>query len=279
MDQYLSTSLPQARLRPTETSRQGPLASTILADRAVPAPSTVEDAPAAASGNVVLLIGADPENRSELAVFLKAHAFRVIEAGGRTAAVSILEDENVDLVVLDDAALYDGLGLCRDLATIGGAPIVMIADCSDQTDRIIALEVGADEILARPCHHRELLARVRALLRRSYRTRSVDEVSRSSADGWVLNDAMRIFRSPSGLESPLTPLEHRLLRTFMSAPGEILDETTLAVAYGPGSLGKPNFRTSMCRLRRKLGKEKSGAHVLRNIRFKGYILGVPVQIC
>ncbi|HZV84821.1 MAG TPA: response regulator transcription factor [Brevundimonas sp.] len=227
----------------------------------------------------MLLIGADASSRGALAGFLSGQAFRVLEAAGRAEAVSILATESIDLVVLDDASLYDGLGLCRDLAATVGAPIVMIADCQDQTDRIIALEVGADEILARPCHNRELLARMRALLRRSGRTGPAGTASRADTGGWVLNDAMRVFQSPSGRETALTPLEHRLLRAFMDAQGRIMDRSTVAEAFGPGALVcHSNFRTCMCRLRRKLGKDASGADVLRTIRGKGYVLSVQIQL-
>jgi two-component system OmpR family response regulator len=254
-------------------------ASTLKVEESYRPPAAVRAKFTESSRNAVLLVGGEGPGKASLARFLKAHSFEVFDAEGRASALSLLQAEAVDLIVLDSSRLYDGLGLCRELAAGFGAPIMMIGDCEDQTDRIIALEVGADEILSPACHQRELLARIRALLRRSSRFQPAVVAGRNGSDNWILHDAMRIVRSPAGGETLLTALEHRVLRTFMSAPGQVLDRDALSSAFCRDAVVEDtNFRTCISRLRRKLGKDHNGLDLLRNVRGKGYTLNVPIHI-
>lgn len=221
----------------------------------------------------VLLVGHNNFSPGDLGEFLEGHGFRVLEASDRAAVASVLQNRSVDVIILNDPSFYDGLGLCRELAARGNIPIVMLANCADVTDRIIALEVGADEVLARPCDTRELLARVRSLLRRT--GTPVPSLKQRVTDfaGWRLHEEMRVLRSPTGLRMQLAASEYALLKVFLNAPKTIVDVSVASAALGvdPESY-QTNFRTSVCRLRRKLNKDRAGPDLLRTVYGRGYVL-------
>lgn len=229
---------------------------------------------ASASTDVaILVIGRDDRSRGELGNFLAGHGYRVLEACDRAAMVSVLQDRSVDMIILNDPSFYDGLGLCRELAVGGKAPIVMLADCEDAMDRIIALEVGADEVLARPFNARELLARVRSLLRRAGPVAAEVRPRVLDFAGWRLHEETRVLRSPAGHTMQLAASEYALLRVFLTSPSTIVDAGVVSAALGIDFEScQANFRTSVCRLRRKLGKDRSGSDLLRTVHGRGYVL-------
>lgn len=221
----------------------------------------------------VLLVGQDSFSQGDLGEFLKGHGFRVLEASDRAAVASVLQNRSVDVIILNDPSFYDGLGLCRELAARGNVPIVMLANCEDITDRIIALEVGADEVLGRPCDTRELLARVRSLLRRT--GAFVPNLKQRVMDfaGWRLHEETRVLRSPTGLKMQLAASEYALLKVFLNSPKTIVDASVASAALGVDpETYQTNFRTSVCRLRRKLNKDRAGPDLLRTVYGRGYVL-------
>lgn len=221
----------------------------------------------------ILVVGRDDHSRGELSDFLTGHGFRVLEACDRAAMVSVLQDRSVDVIILNDPSFYDGLGLCRELAVGGKIPIVMLADCEDATDRIIALEVGADEILARPFNSRELLARVRSLLRRIGAVAPGLKSRVRDFAGWRLDEETRVLRSPAGQTTQLAASEYALLKVFLTSPSTVVDAAVVSAALGIDLEScQANFRTSVCRLRRKLGKDRSGSDLLRTVHGRGYVL-------
>lgn len=223
---------------------------------------------------LVLIVGRDDRDRQALGAVLEQHGFQVFEACDRAAMIFILQSHRMDMIILNDRPFYDGLALCRELATVG-APIVMLADCEDVTDRIVAMEVGADEVMARPFDIRELVARVRCLLRRSCAVTRAAGPRIIEFSGWRLDEETRVLMSPTGLSLQLSASEYSLLKVFLNAPKTVVDATAASAALGVDLEScKTNFRTSVCRLRRKLGRDRAGSSLLRTVYGRGYVLEV-----
>jgi two-component system OmpR family response regulator len=174
----------------------------------------------------------------------------------------------------------DGLSICRRLSGDAAPPIIIMSAMGDDVDRIIGLELGADDYLAKPCNPRELQARIRAVLRR--RAGSSENGRRTSGltfrfAGYELNVASRRLRGPTGVVILLTRSEFTLLTAFLERSGEVLSRDQL-MDYTRGADTESFDRVidvQISRLRRKLG-DRDGQEVIRTIRGAGYKLNPPV---
>jgi two-component system OmpR family response regulator len=208
----------------------------------------------------LLIVDDDPGLRELLTDYLGRNGFRVSSAGDGRGLWAALERETVDLVILDLMLPGDdGLVLCRTLRARSPIPIIMLTARGDATDRIVGLEMGADDYLPKPFNPRELLARIKALLRR---TRSNDAaeplesgtVVRLCFAGWCLEVATRQLIAPDGLRVPLGAAEYRLLRVFLDHPQRILSRDQL-LDLTQGREATPFDRSidvQVSRLRRRL---------------------------
>ncbi|MBW6526457.1 response regulator [Sphingomonas sp. RHCKR7] len=234
-------------------------------------------------GNIVrstiLVVDDDASIRDALAEFLGAHGYAVRTAADAVAGEHAWRQAPADLLVLDVMMPgEDGLSLCRRLSP-AGAPILMLSALDDVTDRIVGLEVGAWDYLTKPFEPRELLARVRALLRRPAVASSTDATDGSvTFAGWWLDMSERRLRDPAGRAVALSEGEHALLAAFVRRPGRILTRDVL-LDLARGLDAAPYDRAidiAVSRLRRKLA-ESDTATIIETVRGVGYRLVPPVR--
>lgn len=227
----------------------------------------------------LLVVDDDPEIRKLLARYVEGQGFRVLLAANCRELHEQLATHHVDLIVLD-VMLPDGSGLdaCRDLrAQRSSVPIILLTALKEDVDRIIGLEIGADDYLGKPFNPRELVARVRAVLRR--RGGHGDEVPKQAAyafDGYTADPQTRRVTGPMG-ELDLTGAEFDLLRTFLERPGRVLSrDQLLDLTRGRDGDGfDRSIDVLVSRLRRKLGGKES--QVIKTVRNGGYQLAVKVE--
>lgn len=228
---------------------------------------------AGATTSNILVVDDDASIRDAIAEFLQDHGFGIRVAGDAAACDRALREAAADLIVLDVMMPgEDGLSLCRRLAP-SGIPIMMLSALDDVTDRIVGLEVGAWDYLTKPFEPRELLARVRALLRRPI----MDRVAAKKAGrgfvfaGWWLDIEERQLRDPAGRSVPLSEGEHALLAAFVLRPERILTrDALLDVARGVDAASYDRaIDVAISRLRRKLA-EADPQPLIETVRGVGY---------
>ena len=235
----------------------------------------------AAAGARILMVDDDPGIRDVVSDFLGRHGYRVETAGDAREMEQALERASVDLIVLDVMLPgEDGLAVCRRLAADEAAPpIIMLSAMGGDTDRIVGLELGADDYLAKPCNPRELLARVRAVLRRAEQRSGGGVIAGCEFAGWSLDLVRRELRSPQGVVVNLSSGEFSLLRVFVERPQRVLTrDQLLELARGPDSEAFDRaIDVQISRLRRKLDEGGGGQDLIRTIRNEGYMFTAKVK--
>ena len=177
----------------------------------------------------ILVVDDDREIRTLLAKFLGEHGFRTSDAHDARRAQQVLKTNKIDLIVLDLMMPgEDGLSLCRRLRGESAIPIVMLTARTADTDRIVGLELGADDYVTKPFNPRELVARIKAVLRRASAAPTDGPARRRVAfAGWTLDLSTRDLRSPEGVVVPLSGGEFDLLRAFVEHPQRVLNRDQL----------------------------------------------------
>ena len=234
----------------------------------------------------ILAIDDDPTMRALIADYLSSHGFRVSTGAGGQDMARILDEDMVDLLVLDlKLADEDGLQLVRELRARSNLPIIVVTGHRrDEVDRIVGLELGADDYLTKPFNLRELLARVRAVLRRAEadRTAPPDEAkgAKYRFAGWELNLRTRRLSSPTGASVGLTIGEFSLLTAFLRAPQQVLSREQLLAAtrIHDGEVYDRSVDVQILRLRRKLEVDPSAPELIKTERGVGYVFAAPVQV-
>ncbi|MDB5469596.1 MAG: DNA-binding response regulator [Caulobacter sp.] len=226
----------------------------------------------------ILMVDDDPGIRDVVSEFLGQHGYQVETAGDGRAMEQALARGPVDLIVLDVMMPgEDGLSICRRLtAQPGGPAIIMLSAMGEDTDRIVGLELGADDYLPKPCNPRELLARIRAVLRRRAEPQPSLEDGLSATchfAGWKLDLVRRELRSPEGVVVNLSSGEFSLLRAFVERPQRILTrDQLLDMARGRDSDAYDRaIDVQISRLRKKLDDGSGGGELIRTIRSEGYM--------
>ena len=224
----------------------------------------------------IIVVDDDPGIRDVVSEFLSRHGFEV-ETAADAAELNRLMNTgpSPDLVVLDVMLPgEDGLQICRRLSGADGPAVVMLSAMGEETDRIVGLELGADDYLPKPCNPRELLARVRAVLRRrGERPASASHLgARCEFAGWRLDMVRRELRTPDGVIVNLSGGEFSLLRAFVEHPQRVLTrDQLLDFARGPDSDAYDRaIDVQISRLRRKLD-DGGGSELIRTIRNEGYL--------
>src|SRR5271167_3396232 len=230
----------------------------------------------------VLMVDDDPGIRDVVSEFLTRHGYVVETAGDAAEMEQALSRGTPDLVVLDVMLPgEDGLAICRRLARPDGPAIIMLSAMGEETDRIVGLELGADDYLPKPCNPRELLARVRAVLRRRQEPRAAEgQLGAGCAfAGWRLDLVRRELRSPQGVVVNLSSGEFSLLRAFVERPQRVLTrDRLLDLARGPDSDAYDRaIDVQISRLRKKLDDGTSGLELIRTVRNEGYVFTSRVQ--
>ena len=226
-------------------------------------------------GDLVLLVDDDPEIRQLIGDFLVQHGFRVAVAANGAEMDRAIEAERPALVVLDLMLPgEDGLAICRRLSTSARIPVIMLSALGEETDRIVGLELGADDYLPKPCSPRELLARVRAVLRRREGAEPAGSGCYHFA-GWSFDPRRRELRSPGGVAMALSSGEYRLLAAFVERPLRVLTrDQLLDIARGPDAdVYDRVIDVQVSRLRKKLTSEEGGDLIV-TVRSEGYMFSV-----
>ncbi|SMH37237.1 response regulator [Mesorhizobium australicum] len=229
----------------------------------------------------ILIVDDDSEIRSLLARYLGGQGFRISVAADRRECESRIADGSPELIVLD-VMLPDGSGLdiCRDLQQRRPRiPVILLTALKEDVDRIIGLELGADDYLGKPFNPRELVARIKAVLRRAGRDEPPAPETRIYAFAdFEANPELRSVIDRTGAEVDLTGAEFDLLRVFLERPGRLLSRDQL-LDMTQGRHRDPLDRSIdvlMSRLRRKLGDGDRGS-LFKTVRNGGYQLVVPVK--
>ncbi len=226
----------------------------------------------------ILVVDDDPGIRNAVSSYLEEQDLEVETAVDARDLDRALARDRFDLIVLDVMLPgEDGLAICRRLAAGGGPPVVMLSALGEDADRIVGLELGADDYLPKPCNPRELLARIRAVLRRA-------EAGKQGAGlvcefaGWRLDRLRRELRSEDDVQVNLTEGEFMLLLALVEQPQRILTrDQLLDGARGPDSEAYDrSIDVQISRIRRKLDRAAGGGSLIRTIRNLGYILDAPV---
>ena len=230
----------------------------------------------------ILIVDDDAEIRDLLARFLKKHGYRVATAGDGRAMTKLMATARFDLVVLDLMLPgEDGLSLCRRLRVESDLAIIMLTALGEETERIIGLEMGADDYLPKPFNLRELLARIKAILRRAggvVRPADDDRGKLLVFEGWGLDLAKRELRDPDGVLVPLTAGEFELLVAFAERPKRVLSRDQL-LDLTKGRTAAPFDRSvdvQLSRLRRKIEVDPKHPALIKTVRGGGYLLACDV---
>jgi len=233
----------------------------------------------------VLIVDDDPEIRLLVGRFLQRHGYQVAGAADGGAMMAALAHGDVDLVILDLMLPgRSGFDLCRDVRAVSQIPIVMLTARGDEADRIRGLEGGADDYIAKPFSPRELLARVRAVLRRARAARGGGQAGAETAmvtfDGWVMDLRRRELFSPPGVLIDLSTGEFDLLAVFVEHANRVLSREALMQFAKTRTSDDPFDRTidvQISRLRRKLGADASGGQLIKTVRGAGYMLAADAR--
>jgi two-component system OmpR family response regulator len=222
--------------------------------------------------------------REPLAKFLDKNGFRVTTAENAAAARSRLNTEKIDLVVLDVMMPgEDGLSLCRYLSANSGTPVILLTAMAEETDRVVGLEVGADDYVTKPFSQRELLARIKTVLRRVGDV--ADAKKPDGMDGtyifenWKFRVSERELRNPQGAMVPISTIDFYLLSTFLANPKVILDrDKLLDLAHGmQPDIFDRTIDLQISRLRRKIEVDPRNPVFIKTVRGKGYVWCTDVE--
>ena len=230
----------------------------------------------------ILVVDDDREIRDLLSRFLVKHGLRVSSAKDGPEMMKALGERGIDLVVLDLMLPgEDGLSLCRRLRAQSDMPVIMLTAMGEDTDRIVGLEMGADDYLPKPFNPRELLARIKAVLRRSQNLAAppvaADEMLRF--DGWALDIGARQLLSPDGTDVALSTGEYELLYAFVTHPRRVLSRDQL-LDLARGRSAVPFDRSvdiQVMRLRRKIEVDPKEPRIIKTVRGGGYVFAAEVS--
>jgi DNA-binding response OmpR family regulator len=232
----------------------------------------------------VLVIDDDPSVRQMIADYLGDNDMKVSTLPGGQALRDVMERNTVDLLILDlKLPGEDGMQIARELRVDSDIPIIMLTGRKEEADRVMGLELGADDYLTKPFSPRELLARIRALLRRSRTHETVaDNLARIRAyrfAGWELNVRLRRLISRQGQTIPITNSEFNLLVAFLAAPQRVLSREHLlnASRLHNDEVYDRSIDVQVGRLRKKIAPEDGQAQLIRTERGVGYVFSATVE--
>jgi DNA-binding response OmpR family regulator len=232
----------------------------------------------------VLAVDDDPTIREAIADYLRQHEFRVTAVADGSTMQAVLAEDAVDLLVLDlKLETEDGMALARRVRDESAIPIIMLTGRREEADRVMGLELGADDYLTKPFSPRELLARIRAVLRRrrpEVQQGRPEGIRAYRFDGWELNLNTRRLRSPKGEMVSLSNGEFSLLVVFLGASHRILtrDQLLDMSRLHSDDVYNRSVDTQIMRLRRKLERDSAKSRYIRTERGAGYVFSVSVEV-
>ncbi|MGC0222260.1 response regulator [Pseudooceanicola nitratireducens] len=232
----------------------------------------------------ILVVDDHAQIRESVTKFLVKNGLRATAAKDAVEMDACLAAGQFDLIVLDVMMPgEDGLAVCRRITASGGPPIILLTALGEDTDRIVGLEIGADDYLAKPFNPRELLARVKSVLRRT----STDAILTGRLAGKTVRFAhltleadRQVLRDEQGIETPLTSAEFKLLSVFLERPRMILSRDQL-MDLTAGRAAGPLDRTidnQISRLRRKIEPDVLRPRIIKTVRNGGYSLSCDAEV-
>lgn len=232
----------------------------------------------------ILLVDDDEDLRDSVSEYLTAQGFTVSTAENAAIARNMVRTDGFDLALLDIMMPgEDGLSLCRFLAEQGAMPVIMLTARGDAMDRIIGLEIGADDYLPKPFDPRELVARIKTVLRRFGRGGGVvdnGQVRGYSFDGWVLDISKRRLSDPEGVNIPITSAEFKLLDVLAQRPHNVMSRDQLLdhVHGREANLFDRAIDNLVSRLRKKMEQDVRQPDLIQTVRGGGYMLAAQVRL-
>jgi two-component system, OmpR family, response regulator len=231
----------------------------------------------------IVVVDDEASTREMVGEYLGAHGFQVSQCDGGATLRELLKKASADLIVLDlNMPEEDGLSIVRDLKQHSRVPVIMLTATASAIDRVVGLELGADDYLAKPCELRELVARIRSVLRRSQGAAAGApaaatpdrQVARTVRFGtkWLDLDA-HVLRDEEGNEHPLTTSEFTLLKAFADNPKRVLSRERLldlANARDPEAFDRA-IDVRITRIRRKIEPDPDHPSIIRTVRGAGYL--------
>jgi two-component system OmpR family response regulator len=235
------------------------------------------------SSQHILVVDDDPDIRLLLADYLRKNGFRVTTVPDGPAMRKILARETIDLLVLDVMLPgEDGLSLCRWVRSESNHPVIMLTARGDAVDRIIGLEMGADDYLPKPFNPRELVVRIKSVLRRIDRKLSNathHDVQQYRFGSWLLDTVSRNLSDANGVVVPLGGAEYRVLMKLLSSRNKVLSRAQLIetdTEHEPDPFDR-SIDVRISRLRQILGEDAREPKIIKTVYGEGYVLGVDVQ--
>jgi two-component system OmpR family response regulator len=231
----------------------------------------------------ILVVDDDRETRALIARYLRDNSCNVTIAGDGREMTRAMTDRRVDLLILDVMLPgEDGLSLCRKVRAQSQTPIIMLTARGDDVDRIMGLEMGADDYLPKPFNPRELLARINAVLRRQAAGRNASALEGSTALrflGWHIDLRLRELRNPDGARVAMTSAEFDLLRIFCERPGRVLSRDSLLDLTNGRNAGsyERSIDVLVSRIRRKIEPDPQEATMIKTVRSGGYMFTPHVE--
>ncbi|WP_428241426.1 response regulator [Gynuella sp.] len=231
----------------------------------------------------ILVVDDDQEICELLTQYLQQNAFTVHTALNGEQMFNQLAIHHYDLIVLDVMMPGDdGFILCKKIRTESNIPIIMLTAGSDETDRIIGLELGADDYMVKPFNPRELLARIKAVLRRmdDQNPQRKTQKRRIQFGQWILDEANRELIDLEGTTYPLNGADYNLLQLFLNKAGQVLSRDELS-NLTRGRESSPFDRAidvQISRLRQRLGDDGKSPQLIKTVRGAGYILTSHVEV-
>ena len=231
----------------------------------------------------ILFVEDDPEIRGLVADFLRESGYRVSVARDGGEMDAVMGAGRIDLLILDIMLPgEDGLSLCRRVRAQSSVPVIMLTARGSEIERVVGLEMGADDYLTKPFSTHELLARIRAVLRRTQALAVPPSTGRPSVltfAGWVLNLGARRLQSADGTRIPLTGAEFELLVAFCEHPNRVLTRDQLLDLTRGRALGPVDrsVDVQVSRLRRKIEENPKDPALIQTVRAGGYIFTAQVH--
>ena len=234
----------------------------------------------------ILLVDDETSLREPLGEYLTGQGFAVSEAESAAAARSHLVNTTPDIVLLDIMMPgEDGLSLCRHLVETRGLPVILLTARGEATDRIVGLELGADDYVTKPFEPRELVARIRSVLRRASKTNGPAQSLPDAQDwhyhfeGWALDPLKRKLTDPEGVTIPISTAEFRLLRALLDNPRKVMDRDVLLdmVQGRSANLFDRAVDNQVSRLRRKIETDSRHPMLIQTVRGGGYRFAAKVE--
>lgn len=228
----------------------------------------------------ILIVDDDQKTRLLLKAYLEKNQYEVVLAHNGESFLSEFHRHagELSLVILDVMLPdTDGFALCREVRLRSNVPIIMLTASSDETDRVVGLEIGADDYMAKPYSPRELLARIKAILRRTGGDAAA-AVRFHRFDGFTLDLVERKVIDAAGAEVPLTGMDFQLLKYFVEHPGKVLDRDVLSEqtrGRESGPLDR-SLDVQISRLRMRLGDDGKQPHLIKTVRGAGYVFSAEV---